>query len=68
MISEFVKNPTCIFSSPSYFFWQVERTRLQYTMSCKKHSVLWILWKEVNDMILLENVIGTLIKEILSDD
>ena len=42
-ISEFVKNPTCIFSSPSYFFWQVERTRLQYTMSCKKHSVLWIL-------------------------
>ena len=27
-ISEFVKNPTCIFSSPSYFFWQVERTRL----------------------------------------
>ena len=42
-ISEFVKNPTCISSSPSYFFWQVERTRLQYTMSCKKHSVLWIL-------------------------
>ena len=56
------------FYCPSYFFWQVKKASLQYTMSCKKHSALWILWKEVNDMLYdLMSSLEALFHEVFDD-